>query len=79
MHLQIIGGPEATGVYTAGFAMRSSTGVLGGEDVQNWEEDPTTLTHTEASSAFTERLWVITWQAPASGEGSLTSGSPATQ
>ncbi|DAC30614.1 MAG TPA: hypothetical protein HA356_07200 [Candidatus Poseidoniaceae archaeon] len=71
MHLQIIGGPEATGVYTAGFAMRVSSGVLGGEEVQNWEEDPTALTHTEASSAFTERLWVITWQAPATGEGTV--------
>ena len=71
MTLQLIGGPAATGTYTAGFAMRVSTGVLGGEEVQNWEEDPTTLTHTEASSVGEERHWVITWQAPASGEGTV--------
>ncbi len=71
MTLQLIGGPAATGTYTAGFAMRVSTGVLGGDEVQNWEEDPTTLTHTEASSVGEERHWVITWQAPASGEGTV--------
>ena len=71
MTLQLIGGPSATGTYTAGFAMRVSTGVLGGEEVQNWEEDVTTLTHTEASSDGEERHWVITWQAPASGEGTV--------
>ncbi|HII86689.1 MAG TPA: hypothetical protein HA268_01900 [Candidatus Poseidoniaceae archaeon] len=71
MTLQLIGGPSATGTYTAGFAMRVSTGVLGGEEVQNWEEDVTTLTHTEASSEGEERHWVITWQAPASGEGTV--------
>ncbi|RJU80327.1 MAG: hypothetical protein DWC09_07075 [Candidatus Poseidoniales archaeon] len=69
MTLQIIGGPPATGVYTAGFAIRTTDGVLGGEGVQNWDDDVTTLTHTEASADEAERLWTITWQAPASGSG----------
>jgi hypothetical protein len=71
MTLQLIGGPPATGTYTAGFAMRVSTGILGGEEVQNWEEDLTALTHTEASSDSPERDWTITWEAPASGEGTV--------
>ena len=69
MHLQIIGGPEATGVYTAGFAMRSSTGVLGGEDVQNWEEESDSLTHTNSGSKTDDRTWNLAWTAPETGTG----------
>lgn len=71
MTLQIIGGPPATGVYTAGFAIRTTDGVLGGEGVQNWDEDVTALTHTEASADNAERMWVITWQAPESGSDTV--------
>lgn len=69
--LQIIGGPPATGTYTAGFAMRTSAGALSGDGLQNWEEDVTTLTHTEGSAAVAERMWTLTWQAPESGTGSV--------
>jgi hypothetical protein len=75
--LQLIGGPEATGVYTAGFAMRVSLGTLSGDNVQNWEidgvVDEQTLTHTEASAATSDRTWVFDWTAPAAADaGSAT-------
>ena len=70
--LQLIGGPEATGVYTAGFAMRVSLGTLSGDNVQNWEidgvVDEQTLTHTEASAATSDRAWVFDWTAPAAAD-----------
>ena len=69
--LQIIGGPSATGTYTAGFAMRTSAGALSGDGLQNWEDDVTTLTHTEASAAVADRMWTLTWQAPETGTGSV--------
>ena len=69
--LQIIGGPPATGTYTAGFAMRTSAGALSGDGLQNWEDDVTTLTHTEGSVAVADRMWTLTWQAPESGTGSV--------
>ena len=71
LKLQIIGGPAATGTYTAGFAMRTSAGVLSGDEVQNWEDDVTTLTHTEASADEADRMWTITWQAPETGSGNV--------
>jgi len=69
--LQIIGGPSATGTYTAGFAMRTSAGALSGDGLQNWEDDVTTLTHTEASATVADRMWTLTWQAPETGTGSV--------
>ena len=71
MTLQIIGGPDATGTYTAGFAMRISAGALSGDGLQNWDEDVTTLTHTEASASVADRMWTLSWQAPESGTGSV--------
>ena len=71
LKLQIIGGPAATGTYTAGFAMRTSAGVLSGDGLQNWDDDVTTLTHTEATADEPERMWTLTWQAPESGTGSV--------
>ena len=50
LKLQIIGGPPAASPWTAGFSMRVSDGVLSGDNLQNWEEDPTTLTQTEATA-----------------------------
>jgi hypothetical protein len=71
-HLQLIGGPPATGTYTAGFSMRVSLGTLAGDDVQNWELDEQSLTHTEASAANAERSWMVQWTAPAeAGAGSV--------
>lgn len=74
LHLQLIGGPPATGTYTAGFSMRVSLGTLASDMAQNWEIDGVldeqTLTHTEASSATEDRAWIIQWTAPAeTGEG----------
>jgi len=67
--LQIIGGPVAADSTTAGFSMRVSSGVLSGENLQNWEDDPTTLTQTEAAAGNSDRLWTFTWSAPDSGSG----------
>ena len=69
MKLQIIGGPAAASPWTAGFSMRVSDGVLSGENLQNWEEDPTTLTQTEAAAGVDDRMWIISWQAPAADAG----------
>ncbi|HJL96769.1 MAG TPA: choice-of-anchor V domain-containing protein [Candidatus Poseidoniaceae archaeon] len=71
LKLQIIGGPAASGAYTAGFSMRTTAGVLSGDGVQNWNDDTTTLTHTVASAGEAERMWTLTWQAPESGSGNV--------
>lgn len=73
--LQLIGGPAATGTYTAGFSMRVSLGTLASDEGQNWEIDGAldeqTLTHTEASAANGDRAWVLTWTAPEEGSGTV--------
>ncbi|MCH1541036.1 MAG: hypothetical protein L7S56_06370 [Candidatus Poseidonia sp.] len=69
--LQLIGGPEASGAYTAGFSMRVSLGVLSSDVAQNWEDDPQTLTHTEDSANTEDRSWVVQWTAPGAGEGAV--------
>ena len=76
LQLQLIGGPPATGTYTAGFSMRVSLGSLASDMAQNWEidgeADLQTLTHTEASSATEDRAWTFEWIAPAeAGEGAV--------
>ena len=69
--LQIIGGPAAVSSWTAGFSMRVSHGTLQGENLQNWEEDPTTLTQTEASGKNSDRKWTFTWTTPEPGAGAV--------
>ena len=69
-HLQLIGGPEG-GTYTAGFSMSVSVGELAGINLQNWNDSSTTLTHTDASASQDDRSWLLTWTAPAAGEGSV--------
>lgn len=73
--LQLIGGPAATGTYTAGFSMRVALGTLASDEAQNWEIDGTvdeqTLTHTEASAANEDRAWVVQWSAPEEGSGTV--------
>ena len=70
LKIQLIGGPEMDiSSYTGGFSMRVSSGTLGpstGFDglVQNWEDDPETLTHTEAGSSTEDRTWLVTWIGP---------------
>ena len=75
LHLQLIGGPDATGAYTAGFSMRVSLGTLASDSAQNWEIDGTldeqTLTHTEASAANQDRAWVFDWTAPEADSGTV--------
>ena len=75
LRLQLIGGPAATGTYTAGFSMRVSLGTLASDAGQNWEIDGTvdeqTLTHTEASAATEDRAWVLEWTAPETGSGAV--------
>ena len=74
-HLQLIGGPPATGTYTGGFSMRASLGTLASDMAQNWEIDGEvdlqTLTHTEASSANDDRAWTVEWAAPEAGSGTV--------
>ena len=72
LQLHIIGGPAAGGQYSAGFSMRVSSGELGGTGVDNWQGDLESLTHTSASAAESDRMWDITWTAPAEGEGTIT-------
>ena len=73
--LQLIGGPDAPGTYTAGFSMRVALGTLASDEAQNWEIDGTvdeqTLTHTEASAANQDRAWVVQWSAPEEGSGTV--------
>ena len=71
MKLQIIGGPAAASPWTAGFSMRVSAGVLSGENLQNWEEDLQTLTHTEASANKADRMWTPSWEAPEETTGAV--------
>ena len=78
MSIQIIGGPPAdTTSHTGGFSMRTSEGSLsasaGFESLMyNWEDDPTTLTHSNSGSKTSDRTWHITWTAPAEGTGVVT-------
>ena len=67
LQLHIIGGPAAGGQYSAGFSMRVSSGELGGTGADNWQGDMQSLTHTSASAAESDRMWDITWTAPAEG------------
>ena len=69
LKLQIIGGPAAASPWTAGFSMRVSDGILSGENLQNWEDDPTTLTQTEAAAGGSDRLWMLSWEAPVADTG----------
>jgi hypothetical protein len=69
MKLQLIGGPDVGGAWSSGFSMRVSLGTLGGDNVQNWQGDTGTLTHTEASANTPDRSWTITWTSPAAGSG----------
>ena len=71
MKLQIIGGPAAASPWTAGFSMRVSAGTLSGENLQNWEEDPQTLTHTESSANKADRMWTLSWEAPEEMTGAV--------
>ena len=75
LQLQLIGGPPATGTYTAGFSMRVSLGTLASDAGQNWEidgaVDEQTLTHTEASAATEDRAWAFEWTAPETGSGTV--------
>ena len=78
MSIQIIGGPVAdTSSHTGGFSMRVSEGSLsasaGFESLMyNWEDDPTTLTHSNSGSKVSDRTWHITWTAPDEGTGVVT-------
>ena len=72
MRLQLIGGPSATGTYTAGFAMRVTAGSLSGDGLQNWQGDVTSLTHTEATADEAQREWVFEWTAPDEGAGEVS-------
>ena len=72
--LQLIGGPDIGGAYSAGFAMSVSEGALQSTDAntQNWEGNASTLTHTEAGAATSDRSWVFLWTAPDENTGPVT-------
>ena len=82
LQLQLIGGPPATGTYTAGFSMRVSLGTLSSDMAQNWEIDGTvdeqTLPHTEASAATEARAWRRGTPKATSSSSSSREGSPHT-
>ncbi len=75
MKIQLIGGAEIdTSSLTGGFSMLVNIGSLSSSEgfeneVQNWEDDDTRLTHSNAGSQTEERIWHITWTAPESGLG----------
>ena len=56
LQLNIIGGPDAGGQYSAGFSMRTSSGILSGIGADNWQGDEQSLTHTSASAAESARI-----------------------
>ena len=76
--VQLIGGPDPdTSSNTAGFSMMVSSGTLGAGEgyesmVQNWEDDPSRLTHTSSGAKTEDRSWHILWTAPATGEEAVT-------
>ena len=78
MVIQIIGGPPAdTASHTGGFSMRVSSGSLAGSAgsealVYNWEDDVTSLTHSNSGSKAPDRMWYIIWTAPPEGTGVVT-------
>lgn len=73
MLLQIVGGPDSSGPYYAGFSMRVNIGTLsagsGSEGLVETavEGDDTTLTHTASGSEVSARSWNIVWTAPDAG------------
>ncbi len=75
MKIQIVGGPDIDpDSGTGGFAMRVSSGSLSGSEgfenlVQNWEDDPQSLTHTDPGSQTADRTWYISWTAPSAATG----------
>jgi hypothetical protein len=71
LKLHIIGGPDAGGQYSAGFSMRVSSGTLSGIGADNWQGDLQSLTHTSGAAAESDRMWELTWVAPAEGEGTI--------
>ena len=76
--IQLVGGPDIdASSNTGGFSMMVSSGTLGASEgfeshVQNWEDDPTRLTHTNSGSQTEDRTWGVTWTAPTEGEGLVT-------
>lgn len=76
--VQLIGGPDPdTTSNTAGFSMMVSSGTLGAGEgyeskVQNWDDDPARLTHTNSGAKTEDRSWHILWTAPPTGEGIVT-------
>ena len=77
MKLQLIGGPEIDmQSHTGGFAMLVTLGELGPAEgfesqVQNWEGDLQTLTHTDAGSRVADRSWMFTWISPVEDSGTV--------
>jgi hypothetical protein len=78
LRVQLIGGPAIdTTSQTGGFSMKVSSGTLGpgtGYDglVQNWEDDSTSLTHTDSGSKTADRTWVVSWTSPEEVGGAVT-------
>ena len=75
MLLQLIGDPPMGGTYSGGFSMLVNLGTLaagsGDEaNVQNWEDNESTLTHTDLG-ADNNRKWKIAWTAPPIDSGTV--------
>lgn len=76
--IQLIGGPDVAGGHspTGGFSMRTSDGVMGAgagfESLVTNDGSDQTMTHTTDGAQVADRLWVVTWTAPATGSGDVT-------
>ncbi|MBJ24396.1 MAG: hypothetical protein CMB64_06980 [Euryarchaeota archaeon] len=77
LRLEVIGGPDKGTGNTGGFSMEVNYGSLGPAEgyedlVQNWEDNISTLTHTEEGARVDDRAWLIEWTAPEENTGKVT-------
>lgn len=77
LRLEVIGGPDKSSGNTGGFSMLVDNGILGTAEgfegiVENWEDNTSTLTHTEEGARSENRAWTISWTAPEENTGKVT-------
>jgi len=77
MRLEVIGGPDKASGNTGGFSMAVDAGILGAAEgsegfVKNYEDNTSTLTHTEEGARSENRAWTISWTAPEENTGKVT-------
>jgi hypothetical protein len=78
LKIQLLGGPEIADGHsnTGGFSMRVSSGVLtpgsGFESLVHNDDSEQTMTHTSGGAKTPDRIWEVTWTAPATDAGDVT-------